>query len=84
MKLIGKCKKCKRNIVELNNGNVVCGCTDKALDEMLRMWAESKERRTNNERTNREVTEIQRMAKGWRNSAPATPAGGWGDDRSSH
>lgn len=44
MKLIGKCEKCKRNLVRLNNGNVVCGCTDKAVDEMLRMWAERKER----------------------------------------
>ena len=64
MKIIGKCKKCKRNLVELNNGNVVCGCTDKALDEMLRMWAESKERRAKNERSDREITKIQCMAQG--------------------
>ena len=44
MKTIGKCDKCKRNLVRLYNGNVVCGCTDKAVDEMLRMWAERKER----------------------------------------
>ena len=42
MKITGKCEKCKKNLVELNNGNVVCGCTDKALDERLRIWAESK------------------------------------------
>lgn len=53
MKIKGKCEKCKRNLVELYNGNVVCGCTDIALDEMLRMWAARKERKKKNEIYNR-------------------------------
>ena len=52
MKIIGKCEKCKRNLVRLYNGNVVCECTEKELSERLRMWAERKERRAKNERTN--------------------------------